>query len=416
MGYTIKFHRLKQERTQREVCEGIISESYLSKIENGFTVPSEEVVRLLFQRLGINTQTIDDGEQIISISNSWFLSLFHRNLEEADTIYVNNIKEINVLSDSKWFNLIELHKLKYYLVKQDKTELDEQYTSLQELSKHFNDSEMYYWKKFSGYYSLERSSYNMALQYFQDAEGLQSNAVYLQEEDKHDLYYLIALSGSYARKVYTTLFYVQKALDYYQRNYQLKNAAKCHILQGIIFTRIKEHEEALKSYRISREIGEKISDKDTLAISIQNIGNLSTVLNKPEQAIKNYLESYHLQKNNDPHKRIIPILSLIKEYLDKKDLPNARKWLETGQRVLNQQKINSEYSYKLLIYEQLINGVDEDLEHLIVKEVIPYFKEKELYFQKYEILIMLADYYYDKRKYKLSADYYKQSINIKKEI
>lgn len=52
-GLLIKVNREKQGLKQEFLCRGICAVSYLSKIEKGLIMPSEEIIRLLFEKLGI---------------------------------------------------------------------------------------------------------------------------------------------------------------------------------------------------------------------------------------------------------------------------------------------------------------------------------------------------------------------------
>lgn len=51
-GYLIRRERLRRDWSQEGLCRGICAASYLSKIEQGKTRPSEEIVKALFARLG----------------------------------------------------------------------------------------------------------------------------------------------------------------------------------------------------------------------------------------------------------------------------------------------------------------------------------------------------------------------------
>lgn len=50
-GYLIRRERLRRDWSQQGLCRGICAASYLSKIEQGKTEPSEEIVKALFARL-----------------------------------------------------------------------------------------------------------------------------------------------------------------------------------------------------------------------------------------------------------------------------------------------------------------------------------------------------------------------------
>ncbi len=52
-GYIIYRERLRRNWSQSGLCKGICTVSYLSKIESGKAEPSEEIVRLLLDRLDL---------------------------------------------------------------------------------------------------------------------------------------------------------------------------------------------------------------------------------------------------------------------------------------------------------------------------------------------------------------------------
>ena len=54
VGHLIRAERIRQEMKQVVLAKGICTPSYLSKIERNLIVPSEDIVTLLFNRLGID--------------------------------------------------------------------------------------------------------------------------------------------------------------------------------------------------------------------------------------------------------------------------------------------------------------------------------------------------------------------------
>lgn len=70
LGSIIKMNRLHQNMSQKALSEGICVGSYLSRIENGEILPSEQVISQLFNALAINFNDSDsfilDGTQLIN--------------------------------------------------------------------------------------------------------------------------------------------------------------------------------------------------------------------------------------------------------------------------------------------------------------------------------------------------------------
>lgn len=414
VGYRIKYHRQRNEITQSELSEGLISVSYLSKIENGVADPPEETIRLLCEKLNIEPNP-KESKHIENLCNEWFVALFNKQIDQTHYSYLQIQESIETITDNSLLNLIEIHKLRYFLIHKKQYEADAQFKNLLQRSINFNDKELYYWLKFSGYYFFSNSSFSKALTYFQKAKKHVDYSFYSVDEEKYDLYYMIALSASYIKKTYIVFTYGSKALEHYQRKYHLKQAAQCHILLGITSLRTRDYESAIESYKLAEMIANTINNKTILATASQNIGNLYSILNKTNESIKYYKKSYNLRE--DGHKKVIPINSLIKEYYKIQDFYNAKIWLKIGHEIINQIENNSIYIYELKVYDQLINGINNnDFEHLLLNEAIPFINEKEIHHEKIPFLEILANYYFDNRRYKLAATYYRQALTIKNSL
>lgn len=70
-GQQIRLLRTKQKIKQLELAQGICSVSYLSKVENDTILPSEDIKRLLLDRLGINSDIDSNEQNILSELEQW---------------------------------------------------------------------------------------------------------------------------------------------------------------------------------------------------------------------------------------------------------------------------------------------------------------------------------------------------------
>ena len=57
IGTLIKELRLEKQISQSALCENLCSKEYISKIENGHKMPSDKLLKDLFNRLGENIST-----------------------------------------------------------------------------------------------------------------------------------------------------------------------------------------------------------------------------------------------------------------------------------------------------------------------------------------------------------------------
>ena len=62
IGSIIKLNRLNQNISQKTLSKGVCVASYLSRIENGDLIPSEEVISIIFNRLGL---TFNDSKEFL---------------------------------------------------------------------------------------------------------------------------------------------------------------------------------------------------------------------------------------------------------------------------------------------------------------------------------------------------------------
>ena len=63
VGHLIRAERIRQEMKQLVLAKGICTPSYLSKIERNLIFPSEDIVTLLFNRLGIDASKLQKNDQ-----------------------------------------------------------------------------------------------------------------------------------------------------------------------------------------------------------------------------------------------------------------------------------------------------------------------------------------------------------------
>lgn len=82
IGSIVRLNRIKKNMSQKALSKGICVPSYLSRIENGELLPSEDVISILFERLGL---TFNDSPEFIKNGLRDFESFFNNlNFNEFD--------------------------------------------------------------------------------------------------------------------------------------------------------------------------------------------------------------------------------------------------------------------------------------------------------------------------------------------
>ncbi|WP_284141372.1 helix-turn-helix domain-containing protein [Virgibacillus sp. LDC-1] len=407
IGAFIKLQRIKQEMTQEELASGIVSMSYLSKIENMKTEASPEVISMLCTRLGIQV----DGEKDVTIKEKcekWYNSLFEVNDKEEITKGYQELNELLGIVRSDSLMMFEIHKIRYFLILGEMSNALDQINHLNELAGSFDSLHKYYWYKFKGNYSSASGSYNQAMRMYKLAEE-KLDLLRLPEEEIADLHYIIAITNSKLRNTLEVIEYAEKAIDVYRKNYNFLRCAQCHIVLGISYRRLKMYDKAIKNHNLAKHLGELNKSKQIIQLSNQNLGYLHSSKGETEEAI-HYFEEVAKDEEVNLNERLLAITSLIKEYHNIYNFDKAREIIDKALELLDLGKNNVHYKlyyYIIHTYKFAIDGEDKKFQALVTEEFIPYLKKQKDYGNLVVYAKMLGKYYEDQGRYKDSVKYYK---------
>ena len=121
-GLIIRRHRLARGWNQSGLCRGICAVSYLSKLEQGKAEPAPEIIRLLFDRLGIRWQDGADARRAQSLEESLFDAVLsgedtdalEKQLREALDNLLCGPRMLSFLLFRDWFDGAASDELKDY--------------------------------------------------------------------------------------------------------------------------------------------------------------------------------------------------------------------------------------------------------------------------------------------------------------
>ncbi|MDL4841188.1 helix-turn-helix domain-containing protein [Aquibacillus rhizosphaerae] len=406
VGRKIRYFRIKAKMTQEKLAQGIISVSYLSKIESDNARPSSEIIAKICKRLNLDPNKTQE-DHTLNLCTTWFATILEANVDKANQLYKEIENSVEMILDAGLIKLVEIHMLHYYILTNNRDFADKQFVCLKDESSSFNTIEHYYWLKFCGNYYFSRVSYHKAFTFYRQAEKIFDRNLYSTQAEENDLYYLLSITASNIHQTFFTLVYAGKALEYYQKQQFKKRTAQCHILLGLSYYRAKEFDKAIENYKLAYKLANTMGDDPLLATCHHNLGTLYSSLDDSERAINYYLMSLKLRDENSKSDVLIPISSLMTENYKIGNIKNAKKWLEKG-LILVKDLTPSETSlvYEIEVYNHLINGYGESFDKLLLNKVLPFLEEKQLLNEKFEYITILANYYFETRKYKLASIYY----------
>ncbi|PEO36733.1 helix-turn-helix domain-containing protein, partial [Bacillus pseudomycoides] len=122
-----------------ELCQGICSVSYLSKIENGKIEASEEILQLLCARLEIAVSDLRDVEEEVKEKlDDWLNALVHLDKQQVERIYNELQSEMKNVLDFEIINYYNLLYTRYLIMKRDLPALEEELEKLKKMYKKYS--------------------------------------------------------------------------------------------------------------------------------------------------------------------------------------------------------------------------------------------------------------------------------------
>ncbi len=419
VGSYIKLQRVKQGMTQEELANGIVSMSYLSKIENQRTDASPEVINLLCTRLGIEI----DNEKDVTIKEKcerWYDLLFEVN--DRDDI-INGYKQLKTLMDtvsSNNFMMFEIHKIRYYLVLGKFSEALQQINHLTEISNTFDNLHRYYWYKFKGNYHSTNGDFNQAMKLYELAED-KLKQLDLPEHEEADLYYIMSVTHSKLHNTLESIDYAEQSIHIFQKEYHFLRCAQCHVVLGISFRRLQMYDKAIKNYNLAKHLAKLEHNNQLIQLTNMNLGYLHSTKGNSRDSIQYYSEIID-DEEGDVIIRLTSITSLIKLYYSIGNIEKTKEMIDRGFALLEDNatitttntairytatetvKINY---YLLTTYKYAINHEYHKFEKMVIHEFIPFLKKIKEHNNLVDISKMLAEHFEKQNKYKQAVKYYK---------
>lgn len=404
IGSKLKFFRIQRNLKQEDLARGIISVSYLSKIENNLTSPSEEVLKLLCERLGVSLIEQQD-DTILSELMAWYKLMVTSNSDEIMQRYEElglKIQSVN----TKTYMYFVLFELRYYLYLRDLEQAKLLIDKLQHFHEIFDLQMHYYFKKFYAIFTYRLNNYTETLEHLKAAAKLLKRNTNMESAEEADLYYLFGLTYSQTAKVPLSITYTTKALHNFQAVYDLKRSAECHVLLGISYRRIGEYDQAEESYLLAQKLSESLNNKYLQALIYHNLGKLYSMQQLHFQAIEEFERSYYLKEDRSLESKLNSIYCLLIEYDNMGDWKQCRKWLDIGKALLTKPEELIEYHYYFTIFDYILSENMGGLDGYFQEIVLPFLQQQDLKEPIIKYAERLAFYFESCYKYKKASYYY----------
>lgn len=414
VGHVIRAERVRQNMKQIVLAKGICTPSYLSKIERNMINPSEEVVELLMERLGM------DSSKFQSPIESDFEQKFAKRLKDTyrsvitkrDKTYTREqlellVNENPVFYDQSLYYTYLLIVFRFRLILgQDIEQRWSDLEVLDEFVSNFDEHQRYLYtlNKALLYYSSGKM--REAIESFEQVVEIM-DIIHLEDWEKAELDYIFGVAYTAGIRVFHSIEYIRKALAYFREQLSMKRVLECYILLGITYKKTEQYQEAFEAYTKAQQICEEFNLEQEKGLLYHNLGSLNSMLGNTEKAIDYYLKCVETKEYySNP---FITIYCLVVEYSKSNQSHKVKEWVTKGIALFEEQQDQRfiSYYYHLKFYQFLYWQGNVDVE--IAIKTINYFKEQEDFRNTQKYCTALAEWYYTQRKYKLSSIYYQEA-------
>lgn len=409
-GNLIKVERMRKNMKQSVLARGICSISYLSKIENNQTSPSEEVLELIFERLELDVPLYFDlSEQVTKIKNEVRDILKEAVLTRKDEDKYKKIEKYitnPVVKQSKeLYTTLMISLARFGVMPGGNTKY---LTEIGWIEDQLNaDDKLRYMLMRSVilFQSTDREEALKLLEYL--SENLQSS--HIPDWEMADIRYI--MGGLYYKSTdyLQAIEHVRFALNYFQEHFYVERIIECQLIIGLSFKRRKRYTDALAHYEKATKVAGATDLKNYNGMLYNNMGDIYFLIGNQEKALEYFLESFEYKV--DVKSKLYSVMSLIEVNSEKKNVEGVMEWLKKGYELVGEREDLQEFDYHFEIYANCYEEFDQVKLVNSLKKAVHYFEVyDEFYTNKYAL--WLARELRENGKYKLATEYYEKSIAI----
>lgn len=409
IGFIIKKERLKQNIKQVHLVRGICSTSYLSKTESNSIIPSEEILNLLLERLNISIEHISEEKELEifwRLSAAYKEAVLVRDKEKVKqfvkefSFYENQFRTSTIY----FLSLLKLFRLRL-IAQLDVEELKNTIELFISTEKKMTNQERFLLNFNLGLYYYDQSKFVMSLAYMEKCIVLLDETS-VDEWKRADFHSALSIIYGINHLYIKAIHYTNLALNYFQENHLHSRAIDCYIVLGNSYKRLQDVDNAINSYTKAQEIARKLKFKHYEAMFSQNLASLMVSIGDNEKAIDNFIISLSSrEEGTDGY--FLTIISLVKIYSKQgnsiKVLDYCNKALALMERIPQKKKQLETYYVHLTLFKGIHNK-DLNIEGTI-KNTVRYFEGIGDLQNTLKYSFLMANYYYQNKKYKKSSIY-----------
>lgn len=411
-GKLIKITRIEKNMKQEQLCEGICTPSYLSRIENDRVVADEQVYKLLLNKLGLELKIdVIDIEQIDSQIEQWYEHLL---MGENTSIDIELLKEKARTTNADTYLKFKLIYCRYLLNSNQLKEAKEYISTLEKSIPPFNKRLHFLFTNVMIIFYYKNKQYLKAVEVGENFLPIRSSYSFAKPIELGKFYYNLALAYKSSYQYEKSIIYGNQALDIFKEWYFLEFALRCHVLLGVSYNNSQKFKEAFHSYKVAQKIIPLLPEEDYhYCIIDNNMGNCYENINNFKLALQHYIKSYENKENND---KMLSLVNIIRCCYKAGNLKQAQYWLEVAEKNI-QPSTSNKNIFQLKIFSVVLHNNDLPTEELkkLEEECIQFFTNEKLYNSIIFYSKVFAQLYKERNLYKKVSEMYELALTATEE-
>ncbi|CAM4328027.1 transcriptional regulator [Bacillus manliponensis] len=409
VGKQIFYQRLQQKMTQEELCQGICSVSYLSKIENGKIEASEEILQLLCTRLEIAVSDLRDVEaEVKEKLNQWLEAFIHLEKEKIEILYNELQSEMQYVHDFEIINYYKLLYTRYLIMHRDMPALEIELDKLKKVYKKCSPFQQLLYTYSKGMLYCLRHRWKEGINYLIRVEAMAKEQGYYET----GIYYNLALTYSHLEMQHLSLHFANIALEGFRNEHQLRHVMNCQILIALSYAEKGQYDEALAMYESLLRESKSFSEHHVIAaIVLSNMGNIHHKKKEYEEAKKYYRQSLEYQPEENLN-YIDTLYELSLQYICLDQLQEAKEYIDKGIVIAKKDEKFRPKLYLLLMLRYKYFEEPTSYKIFLETEAVPFFIKEGNSNDLKEAYIELAKYFEYQTNFERSSHYYKKALAV----
>ncbi|MEJ6529061.1 tetratricopeptide repeat protein [Exiguobacterium sp. USCH10] len=411
-GNVIKVERMRKNMKQSVLARGICSISYLSKIENNQTSPSETVLELIFERLELDIPLYYDfSEKVHQVKFEIREILKEAILSRKEENYLKKIEEYKtnpvVLQSKELYITLMITLARFgmtpkgnsnYLIEvgwiEDQLDFDNRLRY-----------DIIHCLYMFQYQTADRETIINLLEQI----GQRLKNTNMPDWEVADMHYIIGALYHRFTDYLQAIENVRASIGYFQDNFCLERIIESHMIIGLSFKRRKRYTTALEHYEKAAKVAETARLNNYFGMLYNNIGDIHFLIGDQEKAQQYFLDGFNLKE--DKKSKLLSVMSLLEVNVAQQNIEGIMKWLETGYELKGNEGNLIEFRYHFDIYLNKYKLEDHNAFIESLKRAVDYFEAYDEYYT-HKYALWLSRELRNTGKYKLATEYYEKTVAI----